>query len=220
MKKIIIGNFKMNPLSKKKAKELFKAFDIKTKNLIILCPPFTYLEKGVNYILGAQNCFCKNDGAYTGEISPKMLKDLGCKYVIVGHSERRNILKESDKYINSKIKICIENKLKPILCIGEKLGEKREEILKIQLKEALKGVNGKNVIIAYEPVWAIGTGKTCKKEDILSSYNLIKKIVPESKVLYGGSVNSVNAKEIINITDGVLVGGASINKKEFLKIIK
>lgn len=206
----------MNPFSKKEAEELFKAFDIKTKNIVILCPPFTYLQKGNNYVLGAQNCFYKNEGAYTGEISPKMLKDLGCKYVIIGHSERREIFKEDNECINLKIKICLENKLKPILCIGEKLREDREQVLRAQLK----GINDKNIIIAYEPVWAIGTGKACELEDILSSYNLIKKIAKENKVLYGGSVNSINAKDIINITDGVLVGGASINKKEFLKIIK
>ena len=216
MKKIIVGNFKMNPFSKKEAEELFKAFDIKTKNIVILCPSFTYLQKGNNYILGAQNCFYKNEGAYTGEISPKMLKDLGCKYVIIGHSERREIFKEDNECINLKIKICLENKLKPILCVGEKLGEDRKQVLRAQLK----GINNKNIIIAYEPVWAIGTGKACELEDILSSYNLIKKIAKENKVLYGGSVNSINAKDIINITDGVLVGGASINKKEFLKIIK
>jgi len=206
----------MNPFSKKEAEELFKAFDIKTKNIVILCPPFTYLQKGNNYVLGAQNCFYKNEGAYTGEISPKMLKDLGCKYVIIGHSERREIFKEDNECINLKIKICLENKLKPILCVGEKLGGDRKQVLRAQLK----GINNKNIIIAYEPVWAIGTGKACELEDILSSYNLIKKIAKENKVLYGGSVNSINAKDIINITDGVLVGGASINKKEFLKIIK
>lgn len=206
----------MNPFSKKEAEELFKAFDIKTKNIVILCPPFTYLQKGNNYVLGAQNCFYKNEGAYTGEISPRMIKDLGCKYVIIGHSERREIFKEDNECINLKIKTCLENRLKPILCIGEKLGEDREQVLRAQLK----GINDKNIIIAYEPVWAIGTGKACELEDILSSYNLIKKIAKENKVLYGGSVNSINAKDIINITDGVLVGGASINKKEFLKIIK
>ena len=145
-----------------------------------------------------------------------MLKDLGCKYVIIGHSERREIFKEDNECINLKIKICLENKLKPILCVGEKLGGDRKQVLRAQLK----GINNKNIIIAYEPVWAIGTGKACELEDILSSYNLIKKIAKENKVLYGGSVNSINAKDIINITDGVLVGGTSINKKEFLKIIK
>jgi len=210
----------MNPLSKKKVEELFSVYDIKTKHLVILCPPFVYFKKGINYILGAQNCFYKNEGAYTGEISPKMLKDAGCKYVIIGHSERRSLLNETDENINLKIKICIEEKLKPILCIGEKLGEDREKVLKMQIKEGLKGIKDRNIIIAYEPVWAIGTGKTCNLEDILISYKLIKRIVPQSKVLYGGSVNSQNAEEIINLTDGVLVGGASINKKEFLKIIK
>jgi len=220
MKKIIIGNFKMNPLSFKGAEDLLKAFDIKTKNTVILCPPYIYLKKGENYILGAQNCFYENEGAYTGEISPKMLKDLGCKYVIIGHSERRNILNETDLEINKKIKVCLLNNLKPVLCIGEKLGEDRKEVLKKQLKEDLKGVKDKNIIIAYEPVWAIGTGKTPTSDDILDSFNFIKKIIPESKVLYGGSVNSKNIQEIIQITDGVLVGGASVNKNEFLKMIK
>lgn len=216
MKKIIVGNFKMNPLSKKKAEELLSAYDIKTRHLVILCPPFIYLKKGLHYILGAQNCFYKNEGAHTGEISPKMLKDAGCKYVIIGHSERRDMFNENEESINLKVKNCIENKLKPILCIGEKKGENREKVLKAQLK----GFKNKDLIIAYEPTWAIGTGKTCELEDILKSYKLIKRIVPQSKVLYGGSVNEQNAEEIINLTDGVLVGGASINKKEFLKIIK
>lgn len=210
----------MNPLSFKKVEDLLKAFDVKTKNTVILCPPYTYLKKGENYILGAQNCFYENKGAYTGEISPKMLKDLGCKYVIIGHSERRNILNETDLEINKKFKACLLNNLKPVLCIGEKLGEDRKEVLKKQLKEDLKGVKDKNIIIAYEPVWAIGTGKTPTSDDILDSFNFIKKIIPESKVLYGGSVNSKNIQEIIQITDGVLVGGASVNKNEFLKMIK
>lgn len=219
MKKIIIGNFKMNPSSLKKALDLFKAFDIKTKNLVVLCPPFPFFKKGTNYFLGAQNCFSKNEGAYTGEVSPKMLKDLGCKYVILGHSERREYQKENNEEISNKIKLCLENKLKPVLCVGEKQGENREEVLKNQLKECLKGINDK-VIIAYEPIWAIGTGKTCRNEDILNSYNFIKKMFPQNPVLYGGSVNSKNAKEILKVVDGVLVGGASINKKEFLNIIK
>ena len=210
----------MNPLSFKGAEDLLKAFDIKTKNTVILCPPYIYLKKGENYILGAQNCFYENEGAYTGEISPKMLKDLGCKYVIIGHSERRNILNETDLEINKKFKACLLNNLKPVLCIGEKLGEDRKEVLKKQLKEDLKGVKDKNIIIAYEPVWAIGTGKTPTSDDILDSFNFIKKIIPESRVLYGGSVNSKNIQEIIQITDGVLVGGASVNKNEFLKMIK
>ncbi|MDD4358818.1 MAG: triose-phosphate isomerase, partial [Candidatus Pacebacteria bacterium] len=111
---------------------------------------------------------------------------------------------------------CLKNNLKPILCIGEKLGEDRKEVIKKQLK----GIKGKNIIIAYEPQWAIGTGKTPTLDDIKESYELIKKIVPQNKVLYGGSVNSTNAKEILDITEGVLVGGASVDKKEFLKMIK
>lgn len=220
MKKIIIANFKMNPLTKKRAQELFKAYDIKTKHTVVLCPPFPFLEKGKNYILGAQNCFCRTEGPYTGAVSSKMLKDVGCKYILIGHSERRHIFGETDRIVNHKIKLCIKNKVKPVLCVGENVGEDRNIVLKKQLKEGLKDAQTKGIIIAYEPIFAIGTGKVCELKDIIESYNLIKKIVPDAKVLYGGSVNSLNAKEILKETDGVLVGGASINKKEFLKIIK
>ncbi|MDD4662007.1 MAG: triose-phosphate isomerase [Candidatus Pacebacteria bacterium] len=220
MKKIIIANFKMNPLTKKEAKNLFKAYDIKTKHTVVLCPPFPFLEKGKNYILGAQNCFCRTEGPYTGAVSSKMLKDVGCKYILVGHSERRHIFGETDKIINHKVKLCIKNKVKPVLCIGENVGEKKSEVIKRQLKEGLKDVETKGIIIAYEPIFAIGTGKVCEIKEIIESYNLIKKIVPDAKVLYGGSVNSLNAKEILKVTDGILVGGASIKKEEFLKIIK
>lgn len=219
MKKIIIANFKMNPSSKKKASVLFKAFDIKTKRTVILCPPFPFLEKGKNYFLGAQNCSCQESGAHTGQVSASMLKSVGCRYVLIGHSERRAFFYESNKRINFKIKICLKNKLKPILCIGEKLGESKEEVLKTQLKEGLKGIKEK-IIIAYEPVWAIGTGKNCTKENLLESYRYIKKLVPQSLVLYGGSVNSENSEELLSVVDGLLVGGASLDKKEFLKIIK
>jgi len=220
MKKIIIANFKMNPLTKKEAKNLFKAYDIKTKHTVVLCPPFPFLEKGKNYILGAQNCFCRTEGPYTGAVSSKMLKDVGCEYILVGHSERRHIFGETDKIINHKVKLCIKNKVKPVLCIGENVGEKKSEVIKRQLKEGLKDVETKGIIIAYEPIFAIGTGKVCEIKEIIESYNLIKKIVPDAKVLYGGSVNSLNAKEILKVTDGILVGGASIKKEEFLKIIK
>ena len=220
MKKIIIANFKMNPLTKKRNQELLKAYDIKTKHRVIVCPAYPFLEKGKNYILGAQDCFCRSEGPYTGEVSAKMLKEVGCSYVLVGHSERRNIFGETDKAINHKVRVCLKHKIKPILCVGENEGEKRNLVLKRQLKEGLKDVETKGIIIAYEPIFAIGTGKVCELKDIIESYNLIKKIVPDAKVLYGGSVNSLNAKEILKETDGVLVGGASINKEEFLKIIK
>ncbi|MDD2547997.1 MAG: triose-phosphate isomerase [Candidatus Pacebacteria bacterium] len=202
MKKIIVANFKMNPPSLKEANALFKAYDIKTKHTIILCPPFVYLRKGKYYALGAQNCFYKNSGAYTGEISPTMLKNLGCDYVILGHSER----KESIEEIDLKVKACLENDLKVILCISE--------------LSQLKNVKDKSIIIAYEPISAIGTGKAYSLKDISRNYNSIKERLKENKILYGGSVTNKNAKDILDIVDGVLIGGASIHKQEFLNIIK
>ena len=219
MKKLIIGNWKMNPVSEKKASVLLKAFDIKTKHQVVICPPFLYLKKGKNYILGAQNCFNEKQGAFTGEVSAQALKEIGCKYIILGHSERRNILNETNELINKKIKLCLELKLKPVLCIGEKEGEDRKKIINTQLKESLKGIE-ESVIIAYEPIWAIGTGKVPTIKDIQESFNYIKKILPKNKVLYGGSVNAKNIKDILEVVDGVLVGGASVDKKEFLKMIK
>jgi triosephosphate isomerase len=211
MKKTIIANFKMNEVSSK----LLSAYDKQFKNAkVVLCPPFIYLKKGNNYDLGAQNCFYEDEGAFTGEVSPKMLKKQGVKYVILGHSERRHIIGETNDIIKKKINACLRNKLKIILCIGEKQGEDFKKII----KEQLKGIND-GIIIAYEPVWAIGSGKTPTIEDIETSYNFIKKIMPKSKVLYGGSVNSKNSKEILEKTDGVLVGGACLKAKEFLGII-
>jgi len=214
--KLIIANFKMNPLSFKEAEKLFSSYDKRFKKAkIILCPPFIFLKKGVNYELGSQNCFYKNEGAFTGEISPKMLKKIGVKYVIIGHSERRNILGETNEIIKKKIDICLENNLKIILCIGEKKGENSNNII----REQLKGIED-GIIIAYEPIWAIGTGKIPTIQKIEDRYNFIKKIMPKSKVLYGGSVNAENSGEILKKTDGVLVGGASLKSKDFLNIIK
>lgn len=215
MKKLIVANFKMNPISSKEAEKLFLSYDKKFKNTeVILCPPFIFLKKGINYELGAQNCFHENSGAYTGEVSPKMLKKIGIRYIILGHSERRNILGETNEIIKKKINACLENNLKIILCVGEKKGEDFKKII----KEQLKGVND-NIIIAYEPIWAIGTGKIPSIKDIEESYSFIKKLMPKSKILYGGSVNSENSKEILKKTDGVLVGGASLKSKDFLNII-
>lgn len=215
MKKLIVGNWKMNPDSLIKAERLFKSFDIKTKNEVVLCPPFVFLKPGRNYKLGAQDCFYKETGAFTGEVSPKMLKSLGCQYVIIGHSERREIMKEKDVEIGKKVKEALKSKLKPILCVGEKKGEDR----KIVIKRELKGIPD-GIIIAYEPIWSIGTGKIPKMEEIEESFELIKKISPKSKILYGGSVNGENIKNILQVADGALIGGASLNVKEFIKIIK
>jgi triosephosphate isomerase len=252
--KLIVANWKMNPQSLKEAKKLFNSVknwikrnsDILQNVRIIICPPFVYLSNiaSSNFqhrtsiiSLGAQDLFWEEKGAFTGEISPRMLKNLGVEYVIVGHSERRQILGETDEMINKKLKTAIEAKLKPILCIGEiekerKLG-KTPQVLKNQLKKALKNTSNielqtSNLVIAYEPVWAIGTGNPCKPEDANEVLLMLKKLTRplgylaiQPLILYGGSVNSKNAKDYIEVGfDGVLVGGASLNSKEFIEIIK
>jgi triosephosphate isomerase len=238
MKLLIVANWKMNPENLKKAKLLFMEFKKGMKDVrnveVVICPPFVYLSeliasKSCDLKFGAQDCFWEEKGAFTGEISPKMLKDLGVEYVIVGHSERRKILGETDEMINKKLKAAIKAKLKPILCIGETEKERTSgktfQVLKNQLKKALNGTSNvklqtSNLIIAYEPVWAIGTGNPCKPEDAKEVLLFLRKIL-KFPILYGGSVNSKNAKDYIKIGfDGLLVGGASLDPKEFIEIIK
>jgi len=224
MKRTIVANWKSNPITQKDAKKLFNAFK---KQDVVICPPFIYLDlgnkKGVKYKLGGQNCHWEQSGAFTGEISPKMLKDLDCKYVIVGHSERRNYFKETDETINKKLKIALKIGLIPIFCIGEKKGQRAEMIVFEQLSKGLKGIAKKElkkIIIAYEPVWAIGTGNFCSPDKANKIREFIKSNF-KNKILYGGSVNSKISNEYLKIGfDGFLVGGASLNVKEFLKIIK
>jgi triosephosphate isomerase len=246
MKSIIVANWKMNPQSLNEAKKLFNSVknwikrnsDILQNVRIIICPPFVYLSnialsnfqhQTSNISLGAQDLFWEEKGAFTGEISPRMLKNLGVEYVIVGHSERRKILGETDEMINKKLKAAIKAKLKPILCIGEKrreVGSRKYEEIKNQLKKALKGIPNSffqlpdSLIIAYEPVWAIGTGNPCKPEDAKEVLLFLRKIL-KFPILYGGSVKSKIAKDYIEVAfDGLLVGGASLNPKEFIEIIK
>ena len=236
--KIIIANWKMNLPILSEWKEIKGQDGVE----IVICPPFTHIEelarllKGKNIKLGAQNCFGENQGAYTGEISPLMLKNLGVEYVIVGHSERRNYLGETDEMIAKKIKAVIENKLTPILCIGETLEQRKrgltKEIIKNQVQKDLKEIKNlklkiKNLVVAYEPVWAIGTGNYCQPEDASEIIIFIKTTlnskfhIPNSKALYGGSVDSKNIAGYIKYPaiDGALVGGASIKIEEFKKII-
>jgi len=261
MQKLIVANWKMNPQSLNEAKKLFnsiKSWIKRHSNIlqnvrIIICPPFVYLEslskslKTKNYQLktnlGAQDLFWEEKGAFTGEISPRMLKNLGCQYVIVGHSERRKILGETDEMINKKIKAAIKAKLKPILCIGETLEERKKgktiKVLKQQLTKSLSHLSTQSLIhsatqpldhliIAYEPVWAIGTGNPCKPEDAKEVLTFLKKLtqslshlLTQPLILYGGSVNSQNANDYIEIGfDGLLIGGASLNRKEFIEILK
>jgi triosephosphate isomerase len=206
-----------------------------TKFRIIYCPPNTLIRplskrlKKTNLEVGAQNCHESDDyGAYTGHVNSKMLKNVGAKYVILGHSENRQS-GETDKLINLKIKSAIKSNLKVIFCIGEKLTEKRKKItnkvLAKQITRGLKSIkNTSNIIIAYEPVWSIGTGLIPKSNDLLNSISYIKSKFSKKtpKVLYGGSVNDKNIAELkdINVIDGFLIGGASQSSKKFIDIIK
>ena len=221
MKKFIIANWKCNPKTLIKAKQLFNSIKKVSKNTknteVIICPPFIYLkeikklQKEVK--LGAQNSCWEEKGAFTGEISPLMLKDLGCEYVILGHSERRKYFSENDDLINKRLKSALKSGLKPILCIDNIS----------QIKEGLKGISKQKVIIAYEPIWAIGTGKACGYKEAKKFNLLMKKALGERHItLYGGSVNSQNALGYIADSgfQGLLIGGASLNSKEFVKIVK
>ena len=244
-KRVIAGNWKMNMTGTEAKKFLKKIVDkINTnKKEIVLCVPsidipiVNNIIKNTKIKLGAENFYFENRGAYTGEISAEMLLDQKVSYVIIGHSERRQIFKETNKMINKKVIKAVEENLIPIICCGETLKqrEKGETLshIKKQIEDAYKGVDEKYVkktIIAYEPIWAIGTGKTAtadEAEDVCSYIRkLIKnlydeKISQEIRILYGGSVNKNNAKEIFskeNI-DGGLIGGASI-KEDFIDIVK
>lgn len=219
----IVANWKMNPSTIQEAKFLFDSVlegieEIK-KVEIVVCPPFIYiplLQEKDNIKLGAQNAFFEQKGAFTGEISSTMLKNLGCSYVIIGHSERRKIQEEINEVIAKKVKAVLEAGLKPILCI--------EDVS--QLKYSLGDITEEelnNLILAYEPVFAIGTGKPCSIEKAKEMREMIEKELHKSiPILYGGSVNSTNAQPYIKEAgfQGLLIGGASLNSLEFLKIVK
>ena len=235
-----IANWKMfgslNSLkSLDKVIKFFKNFKKNTSNKIIYCPPSTLINpmfkklKKTPIQVGAQNCHeNQNYGAFTGSINTTMLKNAGAKYVIIGHSENRQD-GETDKLINSKIKSALKSGLKVIFCIGETLKEKRSkktnQILYKQIQTGLKLVRNKSkIIVAYEPVWSIGTGLIPKPNDLVKSISFIKSKFGKKcpKILYGGSVNSNNIDEIknINIIDGFLIGGASQDPKKFIDIIR
>jgi len=209
----------------------------------VVCVPFTSLYEvkkeiaGTSLKLGAQNMHWEDSGAFTGEISPIMLKEIGVDYVIIGHSERRQYFGETDETVNKKIKSAIKHNITPIVCVGETL-EQREnniekEIVKSQVLKAFSGIEGidmEKIVIAYEPVWAIGTGKTASKEDANDMISFIRNIIMEEygkeiadrvRIQYGGSVNSGNITEIMNQSDidGALVGGASLKPEEFVKLM-
>lgn len=249
MKNIIIANWKMNPRKLFEARNLadavLKIMPNATNTEIIICPPFVFLSDLIalynfknlkldNLFFGAQNCFYELEGAYTGEISGAMLKNLGCQYVILGHSERREFFSETDETVNKKIKAILAIGLRPVFCVGEKDGEEMPKVIEQQLKAGLKDIEiarAKKIIIAYEPVWAIGTGNPCSPEKAMEATLLIRrilsqlyerKIADETAIIYGGSVNNKNAGDYIKISrmNGLLVGGASLNAKIFTNIIK
>ena len=244
-KKVIAGNWKMNMLPNEAIAfiEEFTPLVKDSENEVVLCVPYTDLfyalltAQNTNIKIGAQNMHWEENGAYTGEIAPKMLKSIGVEYVILGHSERRQYFNETDETVNKKLKAAFEAELKPIVCVGETL-EQREsgitaEVITSQTRLALAGLTDeqvKNTIIAYEPIWAIGTGKTATSEDANNSIKEIRKEIEKIYgkevsecviIQYGGSVKSVNAKELFNMSDidGGLVGGASLKPEEFAKIV-
>lgn len=245
-KTFIAGNWKMNK-TQSQTKELLEEFKKieydSDKSDVALCFPFTSLAvardllKDSNISVGAQNVFYEKSGAYTGEVSTEMLEDIGVEYVIIGHSERREILGESDEMINKKLLSILESSLKPILCVGETLEEResneyKEKIHK-QIFADLEGVSKeriKDITIAYEPIWAIGTGRSASAEDAEEMCLYIREIIEEMydeveaqevRIQYGGSVKPSTIKELMekeNI-DGVLVGGASLKAEDFGEII-
>ena len=246
-KTIIAGNWKMHKTTQE-AIELAKKLKMNLEKIegteVVLCPPFTSLKSVYEVIkdspirLGAQNIFWKEEGAYTGEISPSMIKDVGCDFVILGHSERRKYFNEDERIINRKIRLVFTFELIPIVCIGENLEEREkglaEEIVIKQMNNCFAQIPEKNMyelIIAYEPVWAIGTGRTATPEVADEMHQVIRNqilklfsssVASHISILYGGSVNPENIDDLMrqeNI-DGVLVGGASLNSKAFSRIVK
>lgn len=241
---IIAGNWKMNK-NMEESIELIK--DIKKHKLEenvekVVCVPFTDLNvvkgelEGTDIKLGAQNMHFEESGAYTGEISPTMLQEIGVDYVVLGHSERRQMFNETDETVNKKVNSAVKHGIKPIVCVGETLEQKEagkeKEVVKGQIEGALEGLSGediKGLVVAYEPIWAIGTGKTASAEDAESMCGFIRSIINDLygdlseslRIQYGGSVKPANVKELMEKTeiDGALVGGASLKAEDFVKLI-
>ncbi|WP_461254895.1 triose-phosphate isomerase [Treponema sp. R80B11-R83G3] len=242
----IAGNWKMHKTRTESA-ELAQALvtELKSgKHEYLIVPSFTSLEtvsaiiEGTNIRLGAQNCACEEQGAHTGEVSVLQLKDLGVQTIILGHSERRHIYKEDDALINKKVKLALKHGFEVILCIGELLEEREagkvEEVCERQTVKGLEGVSAAelgNVVIAYEPVWAIGTGKTATPQDAEAVHSFVRKVIARlygheaaAKIIiqYGGSVKADNAAQLMSMEniDGALVGGASLKTDTFIPIAK
>ncbi len=244
-RKVIAGNWKMNMLPDETINFIkeFTPLVKDTENEVILCVPYTDLfyallnVQDTNIKIGAQNMHFEESGAYTGEVSGKMLKSIGVEYVIIGHSERRQYFAETDETVNKKLKAAFTYGLKPIVCVGETLEEREQgktiDVITRQTRLALEGLTNeqvKNTIIAYEPIWAIGTGKTATADDANDSVKKIREEIAKIYgndvaecviIQYGGSVKSSNARELFTKSDidGGLVGGASLKPEEFSKIV-
>ena len=246
---IIAGNWKMYKTpaqAKSLAQEIGAGLDqaVLSEREVVLCPPFVDLIavgeiiRGSGIGLGAQNLYPEAEGAFTGEISAPMLKELGVTYVIIGHSERRQYFKEDDDFINQKVRFALENGLKPILCVGERLEEREanltEKRIETQLAGGLKDIlpeGFSSLVVAYEPVWAIGTGKTATPQQAQDVHRFIrgwvaaefgKELAENLRIQYGGSVKAENAASLLTQPDidGALVGGASLSAGSFLAIVK
>ena len=243
--KIIAGNWKMNK-TRKEATELVSALIplIKdTANTVVICVPYTDLDvavsltKGTNIHVGAQNCHWKESGAYTGEVAPSMLAEIGVEYVVIGHSERRSYFGETDQTVLMRTKAALAAGLKPIVCIGETLSERQsdnmESVLRRQITEGFKDISAdelKNIVVAYEPVWAIGTGVTATDEQANDAIGFArgvfaeiygKEAANELYIQYGGSMNDKNASGLLSMPqiDGGLIGGASLVAEKFAAVV-
>jgi triosephosphate isomerase len=244
---IIAGNWKMNKTGKE-ALELVKGLKRQLRGIqdidIVVCPPFTSLERvakviqGTNIQLGAQDVFWQDSGAYTGEVSAPQLKEAGCLYVIIGHSERKTYFGESNESVNKKIKATLGHNLIPIVCVGERLEQREKgqtlEVIKDHVQNGLKDITPEEiekVVIAYEPVWAIGTGKTATAEQAEQAHSFIRRLLGELyneelansvRIQYGGSVKPENIADLMSQPDidGALVGGASLKLESFVQIVR
>lgn len=243
----VAGNWKMNLDGRRSvelAQALRKEFGSQKGVRLAVCPPFVYLKAVADALagsvvgVGGQNMYTEAEGAYTGEVSGLMLRDAGCRYVILGHSERRHVIGERDEFINAKVRKALEFGLEPILCVGEKLEQREagqtEAVVSGQLRAGLAGVSAQQmgkVTIAYEPVWAIGTGRNATRDQAQEVHALLrgllgelydKKMAAQTVIQYGGSVKPENAGELMGMpdVDGALVGGASLKAEVFGAIIR
>lgn len=246
-KKFVAGNWKMfttQAVAKKLAQDVVTSLGSNNQVDVAICPPFPYLDtvaqviKGTQVSLGAQNCYHENEAAFTGEVSPAMLVDIGCKYVILGHSERRHKLGECDILINKKVHAALKAGLKVILCLGETIEErqanKTDAILQTQLEGSLAGLNSAcldSITLAYEPVWAIGTGLNATPQQAQEAHAFIRNWVSKAhcattaqklRIQYGGSMKPDNAASLLSQpdVDGGLIGGASLKADQFLAIVQ